>query len=218
MVLLELELPKTLFHSPQASDLPISVMTNPLLNIQPLALSGLIFIEARNYEDHRGVFTELWREEAYRVSGLPTHFVQDNLSVSRSRGTLRGIHFQKGDAAQGKLVRPLRGAIRDVAVDLRPQSPTRFQWVAVDLSAEKALAIFIPRGFGHAFLTLEDDTFVYYKADAPYAPGQEGSIRWNDPTLQIEWGSERFAQTPILSEKDAQAPLLGDWLKSGALG
>ena len=185
------------------------------IDIERLRLPGVLLLKTRNYQDARGLFTELWNENAYCIPGLPARFCQDNLSISRSRGTLRGIHFQKGEAAQGKLVRPIQGAIRDVVVDLRSESPTRFQWMVVELHAQEAEALFVPKGFGHGFLTLEDATCVYYKADAPYSPQAEGSIRWDDPTLQIEWGSEPFAQTPILSEKDAAAPLLRDWLARG---
>lgn len=187
---------------------------SPALQVKALPLSGLLFIETRNFTDVRGAFTELWNEALYQMPGLPAHFCQDNLSLSRRRGTLRGIHFQQADAAQAKLVRPIRGSIRDVVVDLRPQSPTRFKWLAVELHAERAQALFVPKGFGHGFLTLEDDTVVYYKTDALYAPEKEGAIRWNDPTLAINWGPEPFARTPVLSEKDAAAPFLSDWLAS----
>ena len=189
-------------------------MTNSALTVSELSLAGVLLLRDKNFRDARGRFTELWNAERYRLPGAGV-FCQDNLSVSAKRGTLRGIHFQRAAAAQSKLVRPVCGAVRDVVVDLRPGSTTYLKWLAVTLSAQNADALFVPKGFGHAFLTLEDETVVFYKVDTPYRPGEEGAIRWNDPTLQIDWGAELFARTPILSEKDAAAPLLSEWLERG---
>ena len=139
-------------------------------------------------------------------AGLYYEFVQDNHSMSSVKGTLRGIHFQKGDKAQAKLVRCVRGAVLDVAVDLRHESPTYKQWVAVELSAENKKQLLIPRGFGHGFVTLTDEVEFLYKADNYYAPEADGGLRWNDPELNIDWG----VNSPILSDKDAKAPFLKD--------
>ena len=138
--------------------------------------------------------------------GLFFNFVQDNHSKSTVRGTLRGIHFQKGDKAQAKLVRCVKGAVFDVAVDLRKNSPTFKQWVGVELSEENKKQLLIPRGFGHGFVTLTDDVEFLYKADNYYAPEADAGIRWNDPDIGIEWGVEN----PILSEKDKKNPFLKD--------
>ena len=137
-------------------------------------------------------------------AGLYYDFVQDNHSMSSVKGTLRGIHFQKGDKAQAKLVRCVRGAVLDVAVDLRHESPTYKQWVAVELSAENKKQLLIPRGFGHGFVTLTDEVEFLYKADNYYAPEADGGIRWNDPEIGVDWGVEE----PILSAKDEKNPLL----------
>ena len=139
-------------------------------------------------------------------AGLYYEFVQDNHSMSSVKGTLRGIHFQKGDKAQAKLVRCVRGAVLDVAVDLRHESPTYKQWVAVELSAENKKQLLIPRGFGHGFVTLTDEVEFLYKADNYYAPEADGGIRWNDPEIGVEWGVEE----PILSAKDDKNPYLNE--------
>lgn len=139
-------------------------------------------------------------------AGLFYNFVQDNHSLSTAKGTLRGIHFQKGDKAQAKLVRCVRGAVLDVAVDLRHESPTYKQWIAVELSAENKKQLMIPRGFGHGFVTLTDEVEFLYKADNYYAPEADGGIRWNDPEIGVEWGIDK----PILSAKDEKNPFLSE--------
>ena len=139
-------------------------------------------------------------------AGLYYDFVQDNHSMSSVKGTLRGIHFQRGDKAQAKLVRCVRGAVLDVAVDLRHESPTYKQWVAVELSAENKKQLLIPRGFGHGFVTLTDEVEFLYKADNYYAPEADGGIRWNDPEIGVDW----VVENPILSAKDEKNPLLKD--------
>lgn len=169
-------------------------------------IEDLYIVEPKVFGDHRGFFMESWSQRAFDEAGLHYEFVQDNHSSSTVKGTLRGIHFQRGDMAQAKLVRCSRGAVLDVAVDLRPNSPTYKKWMAVELSAENKKMLLIPRGFGHGFVTLTDDVEFLYKADNPYAPKSEGGIRWNDPELNIDWGVE----DPILSAKDAVAPLLKD--------
>ncbi len=169
-------------------------------------LNGLWIIEPQLFEDHRGFFMETWSKQAFKDHGLVYDFVQDNHSSSNVKGTLRGIHFQRGERAQAKLVRCICGAVLDVAVDLRPSSQTYKQWQAVVLSAENKRQILIPRGFGHGFVTLTDDVEFLYKADNPYAPEADAGILWNDPELGIDWGVD----DPILSDKDKQHPLLRD--------
>lgn len=169
-------------------------------------LPGVVILQPDVFGDHRGFFMESWSKHKLEKLGLYYDFVQDNHSSSTVKGTLRGIHFQRGEMAQAKLVRCTRGAVLDVAVDLRPDSATYKQWVSVELSAENKKQFLIPRGFGHGFVTLTDDVEFLYKADNYYAPEADGGIRWNDPTLGIDWG----VAEPVLSAKDANAPLLAD--------
>lgn len=169
-------------------------------------IDGVIILEPKVFGDHRGFFMESWSKREFEKKGLFYEFVQDNHSLSTMKGTLRGIHFQRGEKAQAKLVRCVRGSVLDVAVDLRSKSTTYKQWIAVELSEENKRQLLIPRGFGHGFMTLTDHVEFLYKADNYYAPNAEGSIRWNDPELAINWGIEE----PILSQKDAEAPLLKD--------
>lgn len=169
-------------------------------------IDGVIILEPKVFGDHRGFFMESWSKREFEKKGLFYEFVQDNHSLSTMKGTLRGIHFQRGEKAQAKLVRCARGSVLDVAVDLRSKSTTYKQWIAVELSEENKRQLLIPRGFGHGFMTLTDHVEFLYKADNYYAPNAEGSIRWNDPELAINWGIEE----PILSQKDAEAPLLKD--------
>ena len=176
------------------------------MNFIKTELEGVYIVEPRVFGDHRGFFMESYSKETFAKAGFHYDFVQDNHSASTVKGTLRGIHFQRGDKAQAKLVRCTKGAVLDVAVDLRPNSPTYKKWVGVELSAENKRQLLIPRGFGHAFLTLTDDVEFLYKADNYYAPEADGGIRWNDPEIGVEWG---VAQ-PILSQKDENAPLLKD--------
>ena len=169
-------------------------------------LEGVWIIEPKVFGDNRGFFMETWSRRDFEENGLFYDFVQDNHSSSTLKGTLRGIHFQRGSKAQAKLMRCVRGAVLDVSVDLRPSSPTYKQWQAVELSEENRRQILIPRGFGHGFLTLTDHVEFLYRADNPYAPEADTGLLWNDPELGIEWGIE----SPILSEKDRHNPLLRD--------
>lgn len=169
-------------------------------------LSGVVILEPKVFGDHRGFFMESWSQKVLDDLGLHYNFVQDNHSKSTVKGTLRGIHFQKGDKAQAKLVRCVKGTVLDVAVDLRHNSPTYKEWVAVELSEENKKQLLIPRGFGHGFVTLTDDVEFLYKADNYYAPEADGGIRWNDPTIGVEWGVEN----PVLSAKDESNPFLAD--------
>ena len=176
------------------------------MNFIKTELEGVYIIEPKVFGDHRGFFMESYSKRVFEEAGLYYDFVQDNHSSSSAKGTLRGIHFQRGDKAQAKLVRCARGAVLDVAVDLRPNSLTYKKWVAVELSEENKRQFLIPRGFGHGFVTLTDDVEFLYKADNYYAPEADGGIRWNDPEIGVDWGVEN----PILSQKDANAPLLKD--------
>lgn len=176
------------------------------MEFQKTALEGVYIVDPKVFGDARGFFMESWSRRAFETAGLHYEFVQDNHSLSTKKGTLRGIHFQRGDKAQAKLVRCVRGGVLDVAVDLRPHSPTYKQWVGVELTGENFRQLLIPRGFGHGFVTLTDEVEFLYKADNFYAPEADGGIRWNDPTLAIDWGVAH----PVLSEKDARLPLLQD--------
>lgn len=171
-------------------------------------IEGAVIIEPRVFGDHRGYFFESFSLRDFVANVGPVDFVQDNESFSARRGVLRGLHFQKGEAAQAKLLRVVRGSVLDVAVDIRPGSPTYGQYVSVVLSGENKRQFFIPRGFAHGFLVLEDDTVFQYKCDNYYAPEAEGAYRWNDPFFNIDWGISPDAV--ILSEKDARAPFFKD--------
>jgi len=176
------------------------------MNIIPTDILDVYIIEPRVFGDHRGWFMESYSQRVLEDAGLFYNFVQDNHSYSAQKGTLRGLHFQNGDAAQAKLVRCTKGAVLDVAVDLRKGSSTYKKWVAIELSAENKRQLLIPRGFAHGFVTLTDDVEFLYKADNFYNQPAERSILWNDPELSIDWGVEN----PIIAEKDAKAPLLKD--------
>ncbi len=176
------------------------------MKITKTKLDGVVIIEPDVFGDNRGFFMESWNKEKMAELGLDYDFVQDNHSKSTVKGTLRGIHFQKGDKAQAKLVRCVKGAVLDVAVDLRENSPTFKQWVGVELSEENKKQLLIPRGFGHGFVTLTDDVEFLYKADNYYAPEADAGIRWNDPEINVEW----CVENPILSEKDKKNPFLKD--------
>ena len=167
-------------------------------------IEGVWIIEPRVFGDHRGYFFESFSLRDFESHIGPVHFVQDNESLSERRGVLRGLHFQKGDAAQAKLLRVVQGSVLDVAVDIRPGSPTFGQYVSAVLSGENKRQFYIPRGMAHGFLVLEDHTLFQYKCDNFYAPEAEGSYRWNDPAFAIDWGIS--PDEVILSEKDARAP------------
>ena len=170
------------------------------------ALPGVVIIEPQVFGDARGWFMESWSAKKMEDAGIHVSFVQDNHSFSAQKGTLRGLHYQLNPMAQAKLLRASRGAIFDVAVDIRRGSPTYAQWVGVELSAENYRQLFIPRGFAHGFITLTDNVEVQYKADNLYAPDCDGNIRWDDPAIGVAW-----PLTPtVLSEKDANAPLLAE--------
>jgi dTDP-4-dehydrorhamnose 3,5-epimerase len=176
------------------------------VNIIETALPGVLIIEPRVFGDQRGFFMETWNAGAFAAAGLDLAFVQDNHSRSQ-KGVLRGLHFQN-PGPQGKLVRVTNGAVFDVAVDLRASSPTFGQWVGVELSAENKRMFWVPEGFAHGFLTLEEDTDFLYKCTAPYAPASEFTLAWNDPAVGIEWLVTGL--DPIISDKDARGLTLAD--------
>lgn len=168
------------------------------------SLPELLLVQPPVFRDERGTFRELYRDERYAAVGIDVRFVQDNLSLSR-RHVLRGLHMQH-PRGQGKLVTVLAGAVFDVAVDARRGSPTFGRWEGVTLSAENAHQLWIPPGFAHGFLVLSDEALFSYKCTEPYSPSDELSIRWDDPEIGIEWP----VPVPVLSAKDAAAPMLAE--------
>jgi len=167
-------------------------------------IAGLYILEPDVFGDNRGWFFESYSKTKLAAQGLIADFVQDNHSLSGKKGTLRGLHFQNAPKAQTKLVRCTRGAVRDVAVDLRKGSPTYKKWFSAELSADNYKQLWIPRGFAHGFLTLTDDCEVQYKVDENYAPECDRSIRFDDPEIGIDWG----IADPVISKKDMSAPFL----------
>ena len=177
-----------------------------VMQIEQTKLPGVVILTPKRFGDARGFFCESWSAARMADAGLHFDFVQDNHSLSEAAGTVRGLHFQAPPFAQTKLVRCGRGALMDVAVDIRRGSPTYGQWVGVELSFENGKQLLVPRGFLHGFATLQPDTEVIYKCDNPYAPECDGAVRYDDPDIGIEWRID--PNKAILSEKDAVAPLL----------
>jgi len=167
------------------------------------ALPGTFIIEMEPIRDNRGFFARAWCQREFEAHGLVTHFVQANVTFSPQRGTLRGLHFQIAPHQEIKLVRCTWGAIYDVIVDLRPESPTRGQWLGTEMTAESRKMLYIPAGFAHGYQTLANDTEVYYQVAQFYAPEYEQGIRWNDPAFNIEWP---IKNPVVLSEKDMSWP------------
>lgn len=179
-----------------------------MVEVRNLGLDGVFEIRPRKFADERGFFSETWNAVELARSGIDIGFVQDNHSLSSLRGTLRGLHFQMPPFAQVKLVRVLRGAIFDVAVDIRNGSPTFGQWVGIELSATDWNQILVPKGFAHGFVTLAPDTEVIYKVSAPYSQPHDRAIRFDDPAIGVQWPVA--VGDVVLSAKDAAAPLLAD--------
>lgn len=174
--------------------------------IEKSKIPNVILVTPPRHGDSRGFFSETWNARLLDEHGINVDFVQDNQSLSRLAGTVRGLHFQSPPHAQDKLVRCGRGRLLDVAVDIRKDSPTYGEWVAVELSAENGKQLLIPKGFLHGFVTLEPDTEILYKCSDYYAPECDGAIRFDDPDIGIDWGIA--PDQAVLSEKDAAAPLL----------
>ena len=178
-----------------------------MTTITPLALDGVLLITPRRHGDARGWFSETWSRKTLGEAGIHADFVQDNHAFSARKGTVRGLHFQTAPHPQAKLLRVLRGAILDVAVDIRQGSPTFGQWVSAELTSERGEQLFVPRGFAHGYSTLTDDCELAYKVDGLYAPQTEGGVIWNDPDLGIDW---RIDGEAVLSDKDKILPRLKD--------
>jgi dTDP-4-dehydrorhamnose 3,5-epimerase len=177
-----------------------------LMKFTETPLQGAYVIEPRIFKDQRGFFTETYNKRVFEDNGFKIDFVQDNLSFSKEKGVLRGLHFQKPPYAQTKLVRTLSGRVYDVIVDLRKFSATFGKWISVELSSENMKMLLVPKGFAHAFCTLEPESVVHYKVDDFYTPQSESGIIWNDPLLGISWPFENI----LLSDKDRLLPLMSE--------
>lgn len=169
-------------------------------------IPGVLIIDTDVFGDHRGYFTETYNKPKYEAMGIDTEFVQDNMSFSAQEGTVRGLHWQNPPYAQAKLVSCTKGRVIDVAVDIRKGSPTFGQWVSCELSEDNHRQFFIPRGFAHGFLTLSPDVEFRYKVDNVYNKESEGSIRYDEPMVNVDWGMLLEGREPVLSEKDKIAP------------
>lgn len=180
------------------------------MKLEKTALDGLIIIHTDVFGDHRGWFTESYNEQKYYDLGINTKFIQDNHSFSKEKGTLRGLHFQTGEFAQSKLIRCTRGRLLDICVDLRKESLTYMKYVSIELSDTNKLQLFIPKGFAHGFVTLCDDVEIMYKVDAFYSKEHDSGIRYDDPSININWielvGNNEF----IISSKDSQLGFIKD--------
>ena len=183
------------------------------MDIQTTTLEGVLLLTPRRFGDDRGWFSETWNRETLAAAGIDMAFVQDNHSMSAAVGTLRGLHYQAPPRAQDKLVRCTRGAIFDVAVDVRVGSPTYGQWVGYELTAQNGAQLLVPKGFLHGFVTRAPDTEVQYKCTDTYAPETDGAVRWD--SCGIDWG---LTGAPVLSAKDAAAPAFADWTSPFAAG
>jgi dTDP-4-dehydrorhamnose 3,5-epimerase len=173
-------------------------------------LKDVYVVTPRRFGDHRGFFSETWNRKVWEDAGINCEWVQDNHSLSAQAGTLRGLHFQAPPKAQDKLVRVVSGAVFDVAVDIRVGSPSYGKWVGVELSAENGRQLYIPKGFLHGFVTLQPNTQFVYKCSDYYDSEADGGIRWDDPTIGIEWGVD--LATITLSDKDKDAIFLTDFV------
>jgi dTDP-4-dehydrorhamnose 3,5-epimerase len=179
-----------------------------MTTITPLAIPEVLLITPKRHGDARGWFAETYNKSALAEAGIACDFVQDNQAFSARRGTVRGLHFQAAPHAQAKVVRVLKGAIYDVAVDIRQGSATYGRWVGAELTAAGGEQLLVPRGFAHGYCTLEDDTELFYKVDALYAPKSEGGVLWSDPALAIDWPVRPADAT--LNDRDTRLPLLAD--------
>jgi dTDP-4-dehydrorhamnose 3,5-epimerase len=165
-------------------------------------LPGAFILEPERHEDDRGFFARIWCQEEFEKNGLDPRLAQCSISFNKTKGTLRGMHYQAAPHEEAKLVRCTMGALYDVIIDLRAASNTLNEWLAVELTAENRKMLYVPRGFAHGFLTLEDNTEVLYLISDPYVPGSAGGVRWNDPAFHIEWPGE----IRVISERDNGFP------------
>lgn len=175
------------------------------MQVIPTEFEGLYIIQPKCFEDERGYFFESYNENEFKKAGLHLNFVQDNQSLSQ-KGVLRGMHFQNPPFAQGKLVRVIKGAVLDIVVDIRKKSPTFGKHFALELNEQNKTMLYIPEGFAHGFLTLQDNTIFFYKCTNFYNKAAEDCILWNDPALNINWG----ISNPLVSEKDSLAKPLSE--------
>ena len=182
------------------------------MRIERLAIPDVFAVVSQTHGDARGAFSETWRASALAEAGCERPFVQENLARTAKAGQLRGLHFQRAPHAQDKLVQVVAGRIFDVAVDIRPGSPTLGQWVGATLSADAPRVLFVPRGFAHAYLTLSDDCAVIYKVTDYYAPQAEAGLAWNDPALAIDWPLPASAITT--NARDAAWPPFAEVINS----
>lgn len=166
-------------------------------------LKGAFIIDIEKREDERGFFARAWCQKELEAHGLKSHWVQANLAFSQRKGTLRGLHYQIAPYEEAKLMRCIRGAIYDVIIDLRPESPTYKQWLGVELTADNHRMLYVPEGFAHGYQSLVDDTEVFYPVSQFYIPGSERGVRWDDPAFAIEWP---VTKNLILSDKDKSCP------------
>jgi dTDP-4-dehydrorhamnose 3,5-epimerase len=176
------------------------------MEFQKTKLEGAFLIKPKFFKDERGFFVESYSKKVFQENGIDVDFVQDNHSLSTQKGVLRGLHFQKPPYAQSKLVRVTRGKVYDVIVDLRKNSPTYKKWQGFELSAENGDMLFVPKGFAHAFCTLEENTEFMYKVDEFYSPDSDSGIIWNDSELSIDWP----IKNPIMSDKDKKLKKLSE--------
>lgn len=180
-----------------------------VLDVERLELPEIIVVTPKRFGDSRGYFEETYNRQSFHEAGIAAAFVQDNQSLSAQRGTVRGLHFQTPPHAQAKLVRVLAGSILDVAVDIRRDSPRYGRWCGAVLSAENGKQLLVPRGFAHAFCTLEPNTIVAYKVDAFYSGPHDGGLRFDDPEIGIEWPIA--ASDAVVSDKDRNLPSFKDF-------
>lgn len=169
------------------------------MHFQPTPIPGVVVVRSERFEDERGFFARAWARDAFEEHGLNASLVQCSSSYNTKKGTLRGMHYQAAPHAEAKLVRCTRGALYDVAVDIRPDSSTFKQWFGMELSTENGAGLYIPEGCAHGFLTLEDATDVFYMITAPYAPETSRGFRYNDPAFGIDWPGEAV----VINERDA---------------
>ncbi len=173
----------------------------------PTPLEGAYIIDIESHQDERGYFARVWCAREFEAHGLNPALLQCNIAYNKRKGILRGMHYQRAPWSEVKLVRCTRGAVYDVIVDLREHSPTRLQWTGVELTQDNHRMLYVPEGFAHGYLTLEDDSELFYQVSQVYTPEAEGGLRWNDPAVGIDWPD---VGELLISPKDSVWPLLGE--------